>query len=175
MFYTQSVVLILHLVRVLYPVRSQWSAVRSPCFILTVMIKTSSRFIKYPLEKLFNLILQSGTFPTSWSNGIITALHKSGNKDDPSNYRGICISSCLGKGFCSILNTRLLNFSNKHKILHRSQIGFLPGHRTSEHIFSLKTLIDQQPTPPEENFILVLLILRRHLTQFGIKVYYTNC
>ena len=24
------------------------------------MIKTSSRFIKYPLEKLFNLILQSG-------------------------------------------------------------------------------------------------------------------
>ena len=103
------------------------------------MIKTSSSFIKYPLEKLFNLILQSGTFPTSWSNGIITALHKSGNKDDPSNYRGICISSCLGKVFCSILNTRLLNFSNKHKIPHRSQIGFLPGQRTSEHIFSLKT------------------------------------
>ena len=56
------------------------------------MIKTSSGFIKYPLEKLFNLILQSGIFPTSWNNGIITALHKSGNKDDPSNYRGICIS-----------------------------------------------------------------------------------
>ena len=78
------------------------------------MIKTSSSFIKYPLEKLFNLILQSGTFPISRSNGIITALHKSGNKDDPSNYRGICISSCLGKVFCSILNTRLLNFSNNH-------------------------------------------------------------
>ena len=89
------------------------------------MIKTSSSFIKYPLEKLFNLILQSGTFPTSWSNGIITALHKSGNKDDPSNYRGICISSCLGKVFSSILNARLLTFSNNHKILHRSQIGFL--------------------------------------------------
>ena len=109
-------------------------------------MKTSSRFLKYLLEKLFNLILQSGTFPTSWSNGIITALHKSGNKDDPSNYRGICISSCLGKVFCSILNTRLLNFSNNHKILHRSQIGFLPGHRASEHIFSLRTLIDQHVT-----------------------------
>ena len=110
------------------------------------MIKTSSSFIKYPLEKLFNLILQSGTFPTSWSNGIITALHKTGNKDDPSNYRGICISSCLGKVFCSILNTRLLNFSNNHKILHRYQIGFLPRHRASEHIFSLRTLIDQHVT-----------------------------
>ena len=52
------------------------------------MIKTSSRFIKYPLEKLFNLILQSGIFPTT-DHGVITALHKSGNKDDPSNYRGI--------------------------------------------------------------------------------------
>ena len=100
------------------------------------MIKTSSRFIKYPLEKLLNLILQYGIFPRSWSNGIITALHKSGNKDDPSNYRGICISSCLGKVFCSILNTRLLNFSNNHKILHRSQIGFLPGHRAAEHILT---------------------------------------
>ena len=29
------------------------------------MIKRSSSFIRYPLEKLFNLILQSGTFPTS--------------------------------------------------------------------------------------------------------------
>ena len=52
------------------------------------VIKTSSRFIKYPLEKLFNLILQSGIFPTT-DHGVITALHKSGNKDDPSNYRGI--------------------------------------------------------------------------------------
>ena len=110
------------------------------------MIKTSSRFIKYPPEKLFNLILQSGIFPSSWSNVIITALHKSGNIDDPSNYRGICISSCLGKVFCSILNTTLLNFSNNHKILHRFQIGFLPGHRASEHIFSLRTLIAQHVT-----------------------------
>ena len=105
------------------------------------MIKTSSEFIKYFLEEVFNLILKSGVFPTSWSNGIITALHKSGNKDDPSNYRGICISSCFGKLFCSILNTRLLNLSNNHKILHRSQIGFSPGHRTSDHIFSLRTYL----------------------------------
>ena len=110
------------------------------------MIKTSSEFIKSSLEKLFNVILKSGVFPTSGSNGIITALHKSGNKYDPSNYRGICISSCLGKLFCSILNTRLLNLSNNYKILHRSQIGFSPGHCTSDHIFSLRTLIDQHVT-----------------------------
>ena len=35
MFYTQSGVHILYLVRILYPVRSPWSAVRSLSFILT--------------------------------------------------------------------------------------------------------------------------------------------
>ena len=35
MVYTQSGVLILYLVHLLYPVRSPWSAVRSPSFILT--------------------------------------------------------------------------------------------------------------------------------------------
>ena len=114
--------------------------------ICNEMIKTSSEFIKYSLEKLFNLILKSGAFPTSWSNGITTALHKSGNKDYPSNYRVICMGSCLEKLFCSILNTRLQNFSNNHKILHCSQIGFSPGHHTSDHIFSLRTLIDQHVT-----------------------------
>ena len=54
-----------------------------------------------------HLWLEIKQFYTSnnWNNGIITALHKSGNKDDPSNFRGICISSCLGRLFCSILNT----------------------------------------------------------------------
>ena len=64
----------------------------------------------------------------------------------PPNYRGICISSCLEKLFCSILNNRLLNFSQKHKIIHHSQIGFLPGHCTSNHIFPLKTLIEKHVT-----------------------------
>ena len=140
------------------------------------MIKPSSVFIKYSLEKLFNLILKSGVFPTSWSNGTINALHKSGNKDGPSNYRGICISSCLGKLFCSILNTKLLNFSNNRNILHRYQIGFSPGHRTSDHILNLRTLIDQHVTHSSRGKLYTCFVDSiRRLTQFGIKVCYTNC
>ena len=144
--------------------------IRRPLALIEYVMKCS---------KLFTLILKSRAFPTLWSDGIITALHKSGNKDDPSNYRGtcICISSCLGKLFCSILNNRLLNFSQKHNIIHHSQIGFLPGHHTSDHIFALKTLIDKHVTQimhPRVNYIHVLLILKKLLIQFGIKVYFTN-
>ena len=37
-----------------------------------------------------------------------------------------------------------LNLSGKtNNTLHPSQIGFVPGNRTSDHIFSLRTLIDK--------------------------------
>ena len=62
---------------------------------------------------------------------------------DPSNYRGICISSCLGKLFCSILNQRLLKHIQSRDILHKSQIGFLANNRTADHVLTQRTLIDK--------------------------------
>ena len=91
--------------------------------------------INYPF--FFNTILKSGYLP---------AIYKSGDKSDPSNYRGICVSSCLSKLFCSILNQRLHNFIRERNLLHPSQIGFLLGFRTSDHIFSLRTIIDMNVT-----------------------------
>ena len=75
------------------------------------MLKTGVKFLNVALFKLFNLILQSGSFPSSC-----------GNKQDPANYRGICINSCLGKLFTSILNTRLNNHVVDQNILHQAQI-----------------------------------------------------
>ena len=75
--------------------------------------------------------------------GLITPIFKSETKNDPSNYRGICISSCLGKLFCSILNQRLLENVQSLDILHKSQIGFLVNNRTADHVLTLRTLIDK--------------------------------
>ena len=72
-----------------------------------------------------------------------TLIFKSGTKNDPSNYRGICISSCLGKLFCSILNQRRLEHVQLLDILHKSQIGFLANNRTADHVLTLRTLIDK--------------------------------
>ena len=57
---------------------------------------------------LLNSILISGKMPETWCRGLITPIYKSGDRSDPPNYRGICVSSCLGKLLCSILNQRLL-------------------------------------------------------------------
>ena len=71
------------------------------------MIKASLESLMPVYIKLFNLILQSGKMPDIWCQGLITLSYKSGDKGDPTNYRGICVSSCLGKLFSSILNQRL--------------------------------------------------------------------
>ena len=75
--------------------------------------------------------------------GLISPIFKSGDEKDPGNYRGICVSSCLGKFFCMILNKRLTEFVLQKNILHPSQIGFLSNNRTSDHIFTIRTLIDK--------------------------------
>ena len=62
---------------------------------------------------------------------------------DLTKCRGICVSSCLGKLFCSVLNQRLSLYFEENKILHNSQIGFLPDNRTTDHDFTLRTLIDK--------------------------------
>ena len=107
------------------------------------MIKASLHEMLPVYHKLFNSILNLGTMPQTWCGGLITPIYKSGGRSDPANYRGICVSSCLGKLFCSILNQRLLEHVNSHNILHNSQIGFLPKNRTADHVLTLRTLVDK--------------------------------
>ena len=96
------------------------------------MIKASLPTLLPVYHKLFNTVLNLGTVPKNWCNGLITPIFKSGVRNDPSNYRGICVSSCLGKLFFSVLNQRLLEHVFSLNILHKSQIGFLLTNRTSD-------------------------------------------
>ena len=90
---------------------------------------------------LLILMESHDTHGISWTNGIIVPIHKTGNIKDPNNYRGITISSCLGKLFTKILANRLTCWLISNNILAEQQIGFRPGCRTSDHVFVLKSII----------------------------------
>ncbi|CAG2256028.1 unnamed protein product [Mytilus edulis] len=68
-----------------------------PDSISNEMIKNSQSFLIKSLNHVFNKILSTGNYPQIWANGFITALFKNGSKDDPSNYRGLTVTSCLSK------------------------------------------------------------------------------
>ena len=84
-----------------------------------------------------------------WVVGLIVPIYKKGNKSEPQNYRGVTLISCLGKLFLSILNNRLMQYTIDNQILHKSQLGFVPGNRTSDahiiinnlHVFFYKNIL----------------------------------
>ena len=67
---------------------------------------------------------------------------KRGKKSDPANYRGISLTSNLGKLFNEVLYARILKFLNLNKIIHENQIGFKEESRNTDHIFTLKSIIE---------------------------------
>ena len=85
------------------------------------MIKTSKLITTNQLCILFNNILLSSIYPSVWKNSILTPLHKSGELSDPNNFRGVAVSSCLGKLFNKILNTRLENKCVKEGLINDCQ------------------------------------------------------
>ncbi|MCP4990178.1 MAG: reverse transcriptase family protein, partial [Colwellia sp.] len=67
----------------------------------------------------------NGTFPKFWNFANILPIPKP-NKDhsNPSNYRPIAISSCLGRIFEKIMAKRLQHYCIKNKIFDNMQCGF---------------------------------------------------
>ena len=111
--------------------------------ICNKMIKSliKTKFINV-VGSLFNAICLKSYFPKLWKISHITPIFKDDNSFDPNNYRGISVSSCLGKLFTLILNERLIKSLDDKKVLSDCQIGFKSDYRTSDHIFILNTVLN---------------------------------
>ena len=98
---------------------------------------------KYPglILKFFNSILTNTWISKEWLTSLITAIHKKGSKDDPNNYRGISLMSCLFKLFLTILNNRITDFALERNILSPNQLGFVQMNRTSDPHIILNNII----------------------------------
>ena len=106
-------------------------------------IKASIHLLLPVYVKIFNIIYDQSTVPSSWTTGIIKPIYKQkGNKQEPDNYRPITILSCLGKLFTAVLNARLKVYTETENFIGEDQIGFRENYSTIDGIFSLYSLID---------------------------------
>ena len=134
--------------------------------ITNEIIKYSDDLMLVKLEKLFNKIFKTGYYANSWNEELIFSIHKSGEKENPNNCRGITLSNSLGKLFNTILYNRLTTKLQNANILSPAQAGFRKDHRTSDHIFtffSLKKSMSQRASI----YIPALLIFRERTIQSG--------
>ena len=86
---------------------------------------------------LANKIFNEGKYPTSWKTELIRPIHEKEETYFEKNYRGISLTSCLGKFFNNLLLMRLSKCFENLRL-------FQDHMRTSNNIFVLKTLIDKQ-------------------------------
>ncbi len=84
------------------------------------------------------------SFPECLSVGVITAVCKSGEKSDMSNYRGITVGPVFAKMFAMIIERRLASWAEEHGVKARGQAGFRKNYRTTDNIFVLRSLIEKQ-------------------------------
>ena len=105
------------------------------------MIKYTDLKLQLAILKLLNPVL-SPHLPQYW--GLISPIHRSGDECNPNNDREVCVNSNLGQVLCMIINSRLLYFYFFNNAISKNQIGFLPNDHTTDHIFTLSTLIVHQ-------------------------------
>ena len=92
---------------------------------------------------IMNIMMKEGQGVSNWLISLLVPIHKKGALDNPDNYRGIALISCLAKLFYAILNNRLMDYCLRNKILSPSQLGFLAGNRTSDAHIIIYNLVNE--------------------------------
>ena len=126
-----------------------------PDEIAPKLLKTLGTELIKPLTLLFNKSISLGQVPSQWKMANISAIFKGkGDNQDPSNYRPISITSCIGKMLEKIIFKYLYNYLDSFQILTKFQSGFRPKDSTVNQLLEIyHTIIENLDKKKEIKFI----------------------
>ena len=105
------------------------------------MLKADPALSAQMLHQLFYNIWDTATFPADWMQGILIKVPKKGDLAECDNWRGITLLCVVLKVLCKVILERI-----KEKIdatLRRQQAGFRAGRACSDHIATLRIIVEQ--------------------------------
>ena len=106
-------------------------------------LKNCSQDMVLFITDLFNFVLNSGIILLDWCIGLIIPIYKKKEcENNPDNYRGITLLSCVGKLFTAALNCRITKFLELTGSLGDEQAGFREGFSTMDYVFVLHSIIN---------------------------------
>ena len=105
------------------------------------LIKCGGEDLAKEIHKLILNIWEEERIPSMWELAIIITIHKKGSKLMCENYRGISLLCTLYKVFTRILLNRLQPLAEE--ILGEQQAGFRSARSTTDHIFSLRMILEK--------------------------------
>jgi hypothetical protein len=88
------------------------------------------------IHKLINSVWNKEELPDQWKEYIIVPIHKTDDKTDCNNYRGISLLSTSNKILSYILLSRLDSY--RDEIIGDHQCGFRRNRSTTDQIFCIR-------------------------------------
>lgn len=92
------------------------------------ILKISAPIISEHITYIYNLCIEKCHFPKAFKDAKVLPLFKSGDPNDPSNYRPISILSTLSKPLEKHLKGNLQSHFLTHDLFHPNQSGFRKNH-----------------------------------------------
>ena len=110
-----------------------------PDGIPSFLLKDCSIIFVKPLAALFNLILKTNHFPSTWKSAKICPVFKNGEKNNLEHYRPIVISC----NFCKLFEMVIHDLLSAHvrPLISEFQHGFLSGRSTVTNLVSVTQYI----------------------------------
>ena len=100
------------------------------------LLKCGAQSISHSITKLFNLSIRSRKFPGIWKCSKVSALFKSGDRTNATNYRPISILPTLSKILERVVHSQLHEYLNSTNLLSNNQFGFRSKSSTATALSS---------------------------------------
>ena len=101
-----------------------------------VTLEVSQTSSIHPLVFLFNLSMKTNQIPSQWKNALIIPIHKKGNRNVPSNYRPISLTSSFCRIFETIISHKIMQHLLANNLLTPLQFGFIPNKSSSSQLLT---------------------------------------
>ena len=104
-----------------------------PDQIPAFLVKDCAAVFSEPLMIIFNTILKTGCFPSSWKLSKVCPVYKNGSPNDISNYRAVSLLSNFAKIFEILLQNKI--YFQIKSCLSPLQHGFIEKRSTISNLF----------------------------------------
>ena len=104
-------------------------------------LKNAPTVFHHQLTTLFNRVLEQSQVPKAWNRGRVVLVHKKGDTTDVNNYRPLTVLTCMNGTYSKVINARLTEVVERHRLLGEIQNGFRKDRSGADSSFVLNTVI----------------------------------
>ena len=108
------------------------------------VLKDGGEHIVQMFTKMFNICINDGKLPNSWTNASVIIIYKKGDTAEINNYSQITLLPITYKVFSRVILRRMLRTLDQHQ--PREQAGFRSGFSTIDHIQVIMQLQEKTDT-----------------------------